>query len=59
MTAGARTPEELDTLLEDAFVLHDRTLSDALFDDRGVLVESSGLQAPGSAAIAELWRGER
>jgi hypothetical protein len=23
MGAGARTPEELETLLEDAFVLHD------------------------------------
>jgi hypothetical protein len=63
MTAGARTPEELDTLLEDAFVLRDRTLSALLFDDRAVLVESGGLHARGGAAIAaalaELWRGDR
>lgn len=63
MTAGARSPEELDTLLEDAFVLRDQTLSEALFDDRAVLVEASGLHARGGAAIAAalaaLWRRDR
>lgn len=63
MAAGARTPEELDTLLEDAFVLRDRSLTDTLFDDRAVLVESGGLQARGGEAIAaaltELWRRDR
>ncbi len=63
MTAGARTPEELDTLLEDAFVLRDWALTDALFDDHALLVGSGGLQARGGEAIAaaltELWRRDR
>ena len=63
MTAGARTPEELDALLEDAFVQRDRSVTDTLFDDRAVLVESGGLEARGgvaiAATIAELWRRNR
>lgn len=63
MTAGARTPEELDALLEDAFVLRDRTAPRTLFCDRAVLVESGGLRASGGeaigAALAELWRRGR
>lgn len=63
MTSGARTPEELDALLEDAFVLGDRTASHTLFCDRALLVESGGLRASGGEAIgavlAELWRRER
>jgi len=59
MTAGARTPEELDTLLEDGFVLRDRTMFDALFDDGAVLMEAGGLEARGGKAIgralAERW----
>ncbi len=48
---GARTPEELDTLLEDAFVLRDPALLDALFDDGAVLREAGGSQARGGEAI--------
>jgi len=61
MTAGARTPEELDTLLEDAFVLRDRAAFDALFDDGAVLMKD-GLEARGGEAIgralAGLWAGD-
>ena len=59
MTAGARTPEELDTLLEDAFVLRDGSAAGVLFDDAAVLVDVGGLQARGGEAIgralADLW----
>ena len=58
MTAPARTPEELDALLEDAFVLRDRFALDGLFDDAAAL-EAGGLEARGSEAIggalAKLW----
>ncbi len=62
MSAGARTPEELETLFEDAFVLGDRQELGALFDDGGVLAVAGG-EARGRVAIAraagELWvRGE-
>jgi hypothetical protein len=63
MTAGARTPEELDTLLEDAFVLRDRARLDGLFDEGAVLLEAGGGEARGGRAIgralAELWARER
>ena len=63
MTAGARTPEELDTLLEDAFVLRDRAVSGAVFDDCAVLVEAGGVEARGSEAIGRalvaLWARDR
>ena len=63
MTAGARTPEELDTLLEDAFVERDRLLLDDLFDDGAVLVDAGGVPAHGREAIgralAELWGRDR
>jgi uncharacterized protein DUF4440 len=59
MTVGARSPEELDTLFEDAFVLRDRGLFDELFDDGAVLMEAGGKEARGGEAIghalAELW----
>lgn len=59
MTAGARTPEELDTLLEDAFVLRDRAGFGELFDDGAVLLEARGVEARGGEAIgralARLW----
>ncbi|MBA2643930.1 MAG: nuclear transport factor 2 family protein [Solirubrobacterales bacterium] len=59
MNAGARTPEELDTLLEDAFLLRDRAGFDALFTDGAVLKEAGGLEARGADAIgralAQLW----
>jgi hypothetical protein len=37
MTPHAWTPEELETLLEDAFVLRDRDALAALFEDGGLL----------------------
>ena len=59
MAAGARTPEELDELLEDAFVLRDSTVLEALFHAGAVIAERGGLQARGHDAIsrglAELW----
>jgi quercetin dioxygenase-like cupin family protein/ketosteroid isomerase-like protein len=62
MTRGARTPEELDTLLEDAFVLRDESAPETLFDDGAVFVEAGGHEARGGAAIAralaELWADE-
>jgi len=44
MTAGARTPEELETLLEDAFVLRDTETLAQLFEPRAVLATGGGLQ---------------
>ena len=44
MPAGARSPEELDTLLEDAFVLGDPAALTRLFEVAGVLV-AEGLPA--------------
>jgi hypothetical protein len=38
MEAGAHTPEELETLLEDAFVLHDRQALAQLFHPGAMLV---------------------
>ncbi len=38
MRAGAGTPEELETLLEDAFVLRDLTALSTLFEEGAVLV---------------------
>jgi hypothetical protein len=64
MVAGARSPEELETLLEDAFVLRDRGGLGALYDDGAVL--AAGADAPearGGAAIrravAALWAQDR
>jgi len=57
MTAGARTPEELDTLLEDAFVLRDGSASGVLFDDAAVLVEAGGGEVRGADAIGRTLAG--
>ncbi|MEJ7804084.1 MAG: hypothetical protein WKH68_12065 [Candidatus Limnocylindria bacterium] len=35
--SGARTPEELESLLEDAFIVHDTTALGLLFEDGAVL----------------------
>jgi hypothetical protein len=37
MTGGARTPEELDTLLEDAFITRDRAALQELLEPGAVL----------------------
>ncbi len=59
MATGARTPEELEALLEDAILLRDRTALDTLFDDGAVLMEGGGVEARGGEAIgdalAQLW----
>jgi hypothetical protein len=60
MEAGARTPEELETLLEDAFVMRDRAELCALFGEGAVLAPphdapaARGGDAIGCAAAA-LW----
>ena len=64
MRPGARTPEELETLFEDAFVVRDRDALAQLFEDGAVLVSDSGPQeARGAAQIARLatamWERDR
>ncbi len=39
---AATSPEELETLLEDALLLHDHAALAALFEDGGVLVTGPG-----------------
>ena len=63
MGPGASTPEELETILEDAFVLRDREALVEL-DDGAVLVAGRDRsEARGAVAIARsveaLWSGER
>jgi hypothetical protein len=53
MNSGARTPEELETLLEDAFVVRDGDALAGLFEAGGVLVDSDRQrQARGGEEIA-------
>jgi hypothetical protein len=64
MDAGARTPEELETLLEDAFVLHDPHALAKLFQPGAILVAGGGLpEARGRQQIAQvaaqLWDAQR
>jgi hypothetical protein len=64
MGAGARTPEELETLLEDAFVLHDQQALAQLFQPGAMLVVRGGLpEARGRRQIArvaaQLWDSQR
>lgn len=63
MDGGARTPEELETLLEDAFVLHDPHALAQLFEPGAMLVVNGGLpEARGRRQIArvaaQLWDSE-
>ncbi|MDQ3657117.1 MAG: hypothetical protein M3457_18845 [Chloroflexota bacterium] len=62
MSAVARTPEELETLLEDALVMRDREALADLFDDDSVLKTKSLGSARGSGEIAQLalaaWQGD-
>jgi hypothetical protein len=51
MTAGARTPEELESLLEDAFLLHDSEAITQLFEEHAVLAVADALEAHGVADI--------
>jgi hypothetical protein len=61
MGPGAQTPEELETLFEDAFVVRDRMALVALFED-GAVLSAGRLEAQGGEAIAglagELWERE-
>jgi ketosteroid isomerase-like protein len=53
MTPGARTPEELETLFEDAFVIRDGDALVQLFEHGAVLVAGDGpAHARGAAEIA-------
>jgi hypothetical protein len=62
MRQGARTPEELETLLEDAFVIRDREVLAELFEDGAVLGDGSR-EARGGDEIArlasEMWEHDR
>jgi len=63
MRPGARTPEELETLFEDAFVTRDREAVARLFEDSAVLTaEGDAEEARGDEAIARfataMWRRE-
>jgi ketosteroid isomerase-like protein len=63
MRSGARTPEELETLFEDAFVTRDREVLAQLFEDGAVLVADDGPQARGGEEIARfataMWERDR
>ena len=63
MVAGARTPEELEALLEDALVLRDGEALAALFEAGAVLVAGRGRPARGGEEIARLalatWEGDQ
>lgn len=52
MRRGARTPEELETLLEDAFVIRDPEALTQLFEDGAVLVTGDVHEARGEVQIA-------
>lgn len=64
MPGGARTPEELETLLEDAFLLRDNVALVQLFEPTAVLIAGGGLDdARGHREIAritaQLWDSGR
>jgi hypothetical protein len=64
MGPGARTPDELDTLFEDAVVLRDRDAITELFEPRAVLrAEGTTRSVRGAVRIAgfvtAMWRQER
>ena len=56
MRSGARTPEELDALLEDAFIVRDRQAVGALFENEALVVDAAG-EARGARQIAD-WATE-
>lgn len=58
MHRGARTPEELDTLLEDAFVVRDRLAVAGLFEREALLVDGAARETRGADEIAG-WATER
>ncbi len=54
MSAGARTPEELETLLEDALVIGDSRALAELFEEGAVLLAGDERPARGGEEIARL-----
>src|SRR5688572_5063999 len=44
MRSGARTPEELETLFEDVFIIRDAAALAQLFEEGAVLVAGDGVQ---------------
>lgn len=61
---GARTPEELESLLEDAFIIRDPTALGQLFEDGAVLDPGGALrEARGRAdierAVTAMWDHDR
>jgi hypothetical protein len=52
MRSGARTPEELDALLEDAFIVRDGRVIAALFESEALLVDAGAGEARGAREIA-------
>jgi hypothetical protein len=63
MQSGAQTPEELETLLEDAFVMHDARVLAQLFDHQAVLGDGQAPAARGRSEIVRaaetLWAREQ
>jgi hypothetical protein len=61
-SSGARTPEELETLFEDALLLRDTQALAMLFEEGAVLVVGDEQLARGAEAVARqalaLWYGE-
>jgi len=54
MSTGARTPEELETLFEDALVMRDREAVAELFEAGAVLLAGDGPPTCGGKEIAGL-----
>ena len=55
MTSGAHTPEELETLLEDAFIIRDTMALSLLFEEGAVLDAGRGFrEARGREEIAQV-----
>lgn len=60
--AGARTPEELEALHEDALVMRDIAMLRGVYDEQAVLAAASGKTASGVNDCVELalasWQGD-
>lgn len=58
----ARTPEELETLLEDSLVLRDPEALSLLFDESAVFVANDVSSSHGSQSVAQtamaVWEGD-